>query len=212
MTLIAFFDILSVVSGLIPVAAALFNYKNLDGTLKVVAVFVIVSSLFDLLLELMVRLGVRNNLPLIHLFILLSVILFGAIYYRAFFNPILKKTVIVLCAITAAINLFNVIFVEGIWEYPSISNTVTGILLIFISLAYFYQLLNRAEFVHIEKQGMFWVNSGVLFYYSLALFLFMLYKQITKAHFGEYYMIHNVINIIANLLYTAGLLCKPQKA
>jgi len=91
------------------------------------------------------------------------------------------------------------------------SNTVLGVLVIFFSLAYFYQLLNRQEFIHIEKQGLFWINAGVLFYYSINLFLFMLLRKIIAAHLEDYFMIHIVTNIIANILFTVGLLCKPQK-
>jgi len=125
--------------------------------------------------------------------------------------PLLKKVIIILTGVALLIVLFNLIFIESIWEFPSISNTVLSVLLIFFSLAYFYQLLNRQEFIHIEKQGLFWINAGVLFYFSINLFLFMLFKRIISAHLEEYYMIHNIVNIIANILYSVGLLCKPQK-
>jgi len=85
------------------------------------------------------------------------------------------------------------------------------VLLICFSLAYFFQLLSRQEFVHIEKQGLFWINAGVLFYFSINIFLFMLFKRMITAHQEGYYMINNITNIIANILYSVGLLCKPQK-
>ena len=204
-------NISSSVSGVFPVIAALYNYKHLDKVLKIAALFFLVSSLFDWVLE-FTKMVANNNLPAIHLFIAISIMFFAAIYYYAFFNPFLKKIVIILAAIALLIVIFNVIFVEGIWQYPSMSNTVLGVLLIFFSLAYFYQLLNRQEFIHIEKQGLFWINAGVLFYFSINIFLFMLLRRIIAAHQQEdYYMIHIITNIIANVLYSVGLLCKPQR-
>jgi len=79
-----------------------------------------------------------------------------------------------------------------------------------LSLIYFYQLLSRQEFMYIEKQGLFWINSGVLFYYSITIFLFMLYNRINGEHRAYYYMMQSVTNIISNLLFSVGLLCKPQ--
>ena len=107
--------------------------------------------------------------------------------------------------------IFNVIFIEGMSIYPSVSNTVLCIFLILLSLVYFYQLLTRQEFTYIEKQGMFWINSGVLFYYAINIFLFMLFNKISDADKPNYYMMQWVTNIIANLLFSIGLLCKPQK-
>jgi hypothetical protein len=203
-------NIASSVSGLFPVLAALYNYKYLDRILKIAALFFLISSLFDWVLE-FTKVVSHNNLPAIHLFIAISIVFFAAIYYYAFFNPFLKKLTIILAIIALLLVIFNIIFIEGIWEYPSMSNTVLGVLVIFFSLAYFYQLLNRQEFIHIEKQGLFWINAGVLFYYSINLFLFMLLRKIIAAHLEDYFMIHIITNIIANILFTVGLLCKPQK-
>ena len=102
------------------------------------------------------------------------------------------------------------IFIEGINDYPSLSNTVLSILVTCFSLLYFYQLLTRQEFVHIEKQGLFWINAGMLFYFAINIFLFMLFKRILSEHQESLYMINNITNTIANVLFTVGLLCKPQ--
>lgn len=205
-------DNFSTYSGVLPVIAWLYNYKNLDKVLKIAGVFFLIAFLIDLILEVMTMMkGVVNNMPLIHLFIVINILFFTAIYYNAFFKPSVKKAIIALAGLALLVVVFNIIFVEGIWEYPSLSITVLSVLLICFSLAYFYQLLNRQEFIHIEKQGLFWINSGVLFYFAINIFLFMLFKHFSKDEKQEYYMIHSTSNTIANILYTVGLLCKPQK-
>lgn len=120
----------------------------------------------------------------------------------------LKTTAIILCVATMLIALFHV---THILDYPSVSISALSVLLIILSLIYFYQLLNPLEFVHIEKQSLFWINAGVLFYSAVNIFLFMLMNRIPKADQANYYMIHSVTNIIANILYSVGLFCKPQK-
>src|ERR1700761_8112432 len=174
-------NIASSVSGLLPVAAALYNHKHLDKVLRIAAMYFLVSSLFDWVLEL-TKTMVNNNLPAIHFFIAISVVFYAAIYYNAFFKSLLKKVVVVLSALALLIMVFNVIFIEGVWEFPSLSTTVLSVLLICFSLAYFYQILNRQEFIHIEKQGLFWINAGVLFYFSINIFLFMLLRKIIATH------------------------------
>jgi len=203
--------IASTLSGFFPVLASIYNYKNLDRVLKIAALYCLASVLSDVVLQVMKNCGIPNNWPAIHIYIVVSILLLSAMYYYAFFIPGLKKAIFMLslCALLAI--LLNIIFIEGLWDYPSISNTILSIVVLCFSLLYFYQLLNRQEFVHIEKQGLFWINSGMLFYFSINIFLFMLFKRILSEHEEGYYMINNITNIIANILFTIGLLCKPQK-
>jgi hypothetical protein len=201
----------SIISGILPVIAALYNYRRLDKILKIVAAFLLISVLFDWGFEIASHFHIPNNFPAIHLFILISLGFFTVIYYAAFFSPLLKRTTIILSILALFISIFDMVFDKGIWQYPSISNTALSVVLIIFSLIYFYQLLTRQEFIHIEKQGLFWINAGVLFYYSVNIFLFMLFRRIISSHEEDYYMIHNVTNIIANILFTVGLLCKPQR-
>jgi hypothetical protein len=202
----------SIASGLLPVIAAAINFRHLNTTLKLAAAFFIISALFDIM-EWLVLIryltnAYRTSAPFLHLFILLSLIFYGAIYYRSFNSRALKTTTLIMETAALAIIIFYTIK-NSIWNYPSFSNTVLSIFLIPISLLYFYQLLNPKEFVHIEKQPMFWINSGVLIYFSINVFLFMLFELIDNK--SNYYMIHSVTNTVTNLLFAIGLFCKPQK-
>lgn len=202
---------ISIISGFFPVVAALYNHRHLDTVLKILAAYLIVSILVDLGLDIAASyFHVVNNYPALHLFIIATLLFFSVIYYKAFFTQALKITAVVISILTLLLLIASLIFVEGMKEYPTIANTLTAVPLIIFSLIYFYQLLNRQEFVHIEKQGLFWVNAGVLFYYSLTIFLFMLFKRLLSIN-NEYYMIAHITNIIANILFSIGLLCKPQR-
>jgi hypothetical protein len=202
---------ISAISGLLPVIAALYNYRHLDSVLKLMALFCLLSIIPDFVGLITTYLNiVFNDLFLIHLFDMMAVIFFTLIYQRAFYKPVFKKMTLIFGITSLVALIFNVIFIESIWSYPSVSNTILSVLLIILSLVYFYDLLSRQEFTYIEKQGMFWINSGVLFYYAITIFLFMLYKKISNADRTNYYMMQSVMNIIANLIFSVGLLCKPQ--
>ena len=203
---------ITVASEFLPVLAALYNYRRLDRVLKLMALFCLLSVIPDLAGIINLFLKARyNNLFLMHLYDVMAVVFFTLIYYHAFFKPALKKVTLILGGFTLLIMISNEIFIESIWMYPSVSNTILCLFCIPLSLIYFYQILTRQEFVHIEKQGMFWINAGVLIYFSVNIFLFMLFNKISSAEKHDYYMMQSVSNIVANLLYSVGLLCKPQK-
>ena len=201
-------DILSTISGFFPVVVAVYNYRNLDNVLKIAALFFLISSLFDPLMWVLANNGTKNNMPLIHVNIIVTVVFFAVIYYKLFTNRLQKKTTVILSVITLGIML---IYNWNFLEYPSISSTASAILLIILSLFYFYKLLNPLKYIDIEKQGLFWINAGVLFYSSVNIFLFMIFTQIPVDDRPNYYVINSISNIIANILYSVGLFCKPQK-
>jgi len=204
---------ITVISDFLPVLAALYNYRRLDSILRLMAIFCILSVIPDVagLVASYLKLRHYNNLVLFHFFDMMAAVFFTLIYQRAFYKQLFKKITFILGGLSLLIMVCNAIFIEGLWKYPSVSNTVLCVLLIIFSLIYFYELLSRQEFTYIEKQGMFWINSGVLFYFAINIFLFMLYNDINSDQKADYYMMQSVTNIIANLLFSVGLLCKPQK-
>lgn len=210
MSLNKILDIVSTYSGFFPVLVAIYNFKYLDKVLKITAAFFLVEAIFDPVMWFLPDWGAqKSNMPLIHINIIVTVLFFTVIYYKLFAKSVLKKVTIFLSAITLAITFF---YNSNIYEYPSVSRTASGVLLILLSLIYFYQLLNPLKFIDIEKQGLFWINAGVLFYSAVNIFLFMLFTQIPEEDQHKYYMIHSITNIIANILFSVGLFCKPQKA
>lgn len=201
-------QILSVISGIFPVIAAVFNYKHIDKVLKIFMAYLLVSFLFDVGFWMASAYGIKNDMPAVHLYLGISLALLAIVYYKLFINKVLKIATLVLSGVTLAIFLYNAL---KIWEYPSISNTASSVFLIILSLIYFYQLFNRQEFVYIEKQGLFWINAGILFYSAVNIFFFMILFKLPEGIQEKVFMIHSSTNIIANLLFTTGLLCKPQK-
>lgn len=198
-------------SAILPLIAVALNYRNLDNVLKIAAVFFLIAAVFELTLVMAMRIGFSNNMPLLHLFVAINIVFFSAIYYKAFDTSLFRKTVFFTGSGALILVASNALFIQGILTYPSLANTVQSIILIIFSLLYFYQIFAKQEYVHIEKQALFWINSGVLIYFSINIFLFMLFNRIIEQQIEGFYAIHSVTNIFSNVLYTIGLFCKPQK-
>lgn len=201
-------QIISVISGLLPVLAALYNYRQYDKVLKTISVYFLVAFLVDVSLWLAQKNGTKNDMATVHIFLIVSLAFFVVIYHSLFVKSKLKILTLVLGGFVMCGMLYNVFKIS---QFPTISNTALSIYLIILSLIYFYQLLSRQEFIYIEKQGWFWINAGVLFYSAVNIFFFMLFDQLPKEIQEDFYVIHSSTNIIANLLYSTGLLCQPQK-
>lgn len=203
MSTVDLFDYISSLSGILPLIAFVYNYKRLDRVGKIIGVFLVISAVADSLQWLFPW----NNMPIISAFIIINIFFFGVIYYKVFINAWMRRLTVILSVIAGLISLYysNDIFAEP-W-----ANAASSIAFIILALIYFYQLLNLQEFVHIEKQGLFWFNAAVLFYFSINIFVVMLIGRIPIHERPQYLIIQNITNIIANLLYSIALLCQPQK-
>ncbi|MEO6849683.1 MAG: hypothetical protein ABI203_06140, partial [Mucilaginibacter sp.] len=109
---------ISISSDVLPLLTALYNYKRLDRALKLFALYCLISFLFDLLEMALSHLQVSNNCPLLHLYDLLATLFFVAIYYHAFYKPVLKKIALILGGLALTAIICNAVFVENIWIYP----------------------------------------------------------------------------------------------
>jgi drug/metabolite transporter superfamily protein YnfA len=201
--------IISFLFTLIPIIPAFYNFK-FNKPLKIFSWFIWVSAIFDTAFVITTKSRI-HNLPLVHLYLAVNLIFIGLVY----FNTLSSKYNKIIIYFAGAILLFvivNALFIEGINNFPSRSFAACGILFIICSLLYFYQMINNQEAIYIEKQAMFWINSGIFIYFSGNIFLFMLQNiMTTNTNYALYYnVIHTIINVVANVLYSIGLFCKPQ--
>jgi len=201
---------LSLFSGLFPVITAIYRYKTLDPALKPMAIFFFISAISDTLLLVMPHIGISNNGPLIHFFLVIILVFFGRVYYQSFYVPIFKRITTWACILAFTAIVFGV-FWDGLLFFPSFAYSFLSVVFTLLSLLYFYQLLTAREFVHIEKLPMFWINSGVLIYFGINIFLFMLFDKLVEHTADDIWIIHDLTNIVANILYSIGFLCQSQR-
>lgn len=204
---------LSALSGLLPIGAAGLRYRTYGGTLRLLAWFFVVSGLFDLASVITDHWNIRN-LPLFHLFSVVNLLFLSAFYHRIIQGRRWRQAIWVAAGLILLFTLYRAVLPGGLWQFPSAVMTAQCGLFMALALLYFYQWLHQPVLTAIEHNPLFWVNAGVLVYFSGNLFLFMLQEWISRTpqpHHANYWAIHSVANIVANLLYAIGLLCKPPR-
>lgn len=203
----------SAFSGLLPIGATGLRYRSYDWVLRRLAWFFWVGGLFDLLGVVTEALHVRN-LPLFHIFSVINLLFLSALYYYTLRGQRLRAAIALVAGGLLVFTVYNALRPGELWWFPSQGMTGQCVLFILLALLYFYQLLRQPAVVAIEHNPLFWVNAGVLVYFSGNLFLFMLQEWLSRVaplQHANYWAIHSVANIVANLLYAAGLLCAPHR-
>jgi hypothetical protein len=98
-------------------------------------------------------------------------------------------------------------FFQSFNEYQTLLWTLGGAICIIFSISYFISVFSAMR--PMNDFGLLWINSGILFYFSFNLFLFIMSSYVLTRLEAELALIvwsfHNVNNIIKNILIGLGI-------
>lgn len=180
-----------------------YNFKSLNSGLKIILTFLLISISADLVLLTMVYLKL-NTSWLFNLYTFFEFTVIGIFYAWLFKKS--KSNHFYLVLISLILGLIGIFICTLIDFQPDEVNTkslgLEATIFIFISVGYFYVLLNKMEFENPYYNPIFWINSGVLIYFSGAFFSFMF----SAPKFQELgiWSIHSVIHLIFMILILIG--------
>ncbi len=170
----------------------------------------LVSLICDII-NLVIAIKHLNNTPIFTLYTYLEGLILIFFYYNVFEKQILKKiSLILLIPLTFAL-LIGTLYTKNIFIVNTINNVTEIIILIALSLLFFYNLLKDLIILNLYSYYLFWINSGILIISSLSLFFFLFEQKIEgNLSLAYLWLIFYFVNIIFRLLLLIGI-CKYIK-
>jgi len=148
-------------------------------------------------------------MPVFHLHTIVEYVFIMIITSSIISNKRFNKVALLFIIIFFVFNLINVFFIEGIFSLNFLPRGIEGLSAIGICIYFFYQLFNADETLDLIHYPYFWLFSGWLIYFSGTFFLFIYNNQ---AGFNiTFPVIHSVLNILLNLVYTYTLWLGSRK-
>lgn len=153
-----------------------------------------------------------NNLPLYHFYAVIEFLLLSSIYKRKLKIYNANKWMVYCMIIVVLFAVINAVFLQNLFEFNSNFLTVSSGCLIVFSILYFIQLLNEPKYYKLERNSMFWINAGVLVYFTSSMILFhvsnLLIPETLKVR-GLAWGIHALFNVIHYISFSIALWVKP---
>lgn len=150
-----------------------------------------------------------NNLFLFHLYTILEFTLITFIFFKRTTKNYLIPFLIFAGAFLL-LCIVNIIFWEGLDEFNTIPRAVEGISVIIYCFVFFFWIFNAEENFDLLKYDHFWLFSGWLIYFSGTFFLYLFSNH--QSVYFLYPIIHSVLNIFLNLIYTYVLWLGSRKS
>jgi hypothetical protein len=167
---------------LIAAVYALCVYRNLRYTLKIFTWFIFLTVGIQVPYLILWFQG-KNNLPLLHVYVLLGFISLS-LFYRQMLQHFIQPAIIYLLITGfSCFTIINSLAIQNIWAFNSNALTVMSVLMVILSLFTFVILLNDTvkEIAGDILTSIRWINSGIFIYYASSLLLFYFASDIMKA-------------------------------
>jgi hypothetical protein len=128
----------------------------------------------------------------------------------------IKKLIRIFMYFFPVLAIGNILFGQGFYTFNTYTYIAGGVSAVSMAIAYFTQLLNPTEYFDISKDPVFWICTGIIFFYVgdipySGMINYLWYNHNTIA--VNYRKILTILNILMFLLFSMAFLCRssPQK-
>lgn len=200
--------IASNVSLLLPLMMYLRRMRFASREVHIIGALVILSGICDLI-GLLLFSKSQSTVVLFNTYYALMFFLLTWFYYKVLFAATHKFMLWISVAVYIQSFILVTVFFQTFFQYQTVMWLITAVIMIIYSIAYFFHSLSAMATTDYSGSGFIWINVGVMIYFCLNLFLFVMGDYVlTKLDPETSAMIwssHNVNNIIKNILFTIGI-------
>jgi hypothetical protein len=126
-------------------------------------------------------------------------------------SKLVKKIIYIIMLLFTVFVAINLIFIQKIYTWNSVSFAIGSLLVVASSIYYFLELFKRPNSVNLVKEPAFWICSGLLFFYCCSFPLlglnnfFINAPIIVRQNIGVILML---LNVMYYILFTIAFLCR----
>lgn len=209
------FHVLSLVPVFLIAIGALvgfFRFGNIDRNQRLLLLLMVVAIIVELVSR--YRWSQRlNTFPVFHVYAIVEYLILARIYSNSFkdilLGSLIRKSMIFMIVYT----LLNAFFWQPLTTPNTNVTTVNSIVFVGLALFWFFRILNELRYQYIERSSFFWINIGVLTYFSGSLVIFSFADWLDDIEFSDsvsVWIIHLILNIIHYLCFNIALWMKPE--
>jgi hypothetical protein len=198
----------SSISVVLPLAMYFIRMKNAARRIHIIGALVMVSAVCDIIGMILIM-ERSSTVVLFNTYYALLFLLLTWFYYEILFINTRRVLVWIGLAIYLQSFLLVTIYVQSFFEYQTLMWVITAIIMIIYSISYFFYSFSTISAGNIFSYTFIWINIGVMIYFCLNLFLFVMGSHVlTKLEPQVGALIwssHNVNNILKNVLFAIGI-------
>jgi hypothetical protein len=196
------------ISLLVPLAMYLTRMRYASRNIHIIGLLIIASAICDLL-GMVLFSRHQSTTVLFNVYYSLLFFILTWFYYEILFVNTRRIMVWIGLAVYLQSFLLVTFFVQNFFEYQTLMWLISAVIMITYSMAYFLYSLSTLNNSGYFGYSLTWINSGVMVYFCLNLFLFVMGNYVLTRLDPEtsalIWSSHNINNIIKNILFAVGI-------
>lgn len=125
----------------------------------------------------------------------------------------IKLIVLYFLWIYPLICVYNIFFIQGLLHWHSYSYGIGNLLIVGLTVYYFFELFKRPTSINLVKEPAFWICSALLFYYACSFPFLSLANLVMNSPLiirSNLSTILTVLNILQYILFSIAFLCRVK--
>ena len=179
----------------------LFLYKKFPREIKTVYYFVVFGAITEFFMKVNIHYNAKNTMPIGHFYFPVAILILGIYYLQVLKGYIKPIWIITILSVYIIYCITNVIFIQGLFQYPSITGSLGALILFLFSVVFFTKVMAEAKIDKLSSNPYIWINSGILFYYSIGFFNHSLFNLRFKASMELVYFAANTYSLVNQFFY-----------
>lgn len=188
------------------------NQKYHENYFKVFTFLLIVIIIVETSGYTINRILKMNNQILFHIYGPIEYTCIAYIYSSTFKSVIAKKLTLLSIFIFILFSTFSSLYLQSLTDTPY-NFLLRCLLIIGLSLFYFYELYQKEEVINLARLPMFWISVGNFAFYAGNFFLMGLIDTLERMHSDlvkPLFNINTILNIFLYVMFIVGFSCKRR--
>lgn len=179
----------------------IFLYKRFPVEIKTVFYFVMFGILTEVYNKIHIHYIMKNSMPIGHFYFPIAIIIVGIFYIQILKDFIKPKWIIAIIISFVLYSIFNTVFIQGLFQYASVTASVGSLILFLFSVIYFIKVMIDAKIEQLSINPYIWINTGFLIYYTVGFFYHSLYNLRYKASIEVIQFAANIFSLLNLIFY-----------
>jgi hypothetical protein len=204
------YDILmytSALSYIIPLYL-LINDKTLSIILKVLSLFLVLSLATEFVSFYAINIQHKDNKWVLHIYTLICQFNLSLFYWFLIQNRVIRIFILAFNCLFLLFFIYNIQFITDNLMRAQLAYLLSSMFLICISSFYFYKVYTEMKITNLFQDGLFWINSAFLIYFSSTFYVSLFEEYIRSEDLNLLYYtwpIQLVSTIIFNVILSRGI-------
>jgi hypothetical protein len=168
----------------------------------------------ELIAKYVLALQKHSNLWLLSMYVPIECLLFSFLYFCYFREKQIRYFILTASGVLVTFSVINILWIQGINDFNTYSVFASGGLILTCVFYYFRKLLRQKEYINPLRDLMFWISTGLLFFYAGNIFIvgtINYFNEADKEIAHLLVMMIKLLDIIMFSLIIISVLCQPRQ-